>query len=87
MVDGAGDGQPLGACSGTPTPGVACNDYDECTVDDECVVVETDARQQMGECMGTLAEDLACNDYEECTINDRCVTKRRNIRPADTSRN
>lgn len=63
----------FGVCMGTPTIGVPCNDYVDCTIDDECKMVETDDGQQIAQCMGVFAQDMPCVDYDdECTINDRC---------------
>jgi hypothetical protein len=50
----------IGVCVGIPTVGASCNDYEQCTRDDECTVVTTDDGFLQGVCSGTFDADLPC---------------------------
>jgi hypothetical protein len=51
----------LGVCVGVPTVGASCNDNNQCTKDDACMVVTNDHGFLQGVCSGTFDGDLPCN--------------------------
>jgi hypothetical protein len=60
-------------CMGDPDVGNACDDYNECSVDDKCVAVTPVFSFNTGaSCRGVLATGQSCNDYNVCTDDDVC---------------
>jgi hypothetical protein len=59
----------LSFCRGTPTEGVTCNDYNDCTIEDTCM---HDDSGEFAYCAGTPTTGLPCNDYNKCTVGDVC---------------
>lgn len=50
-----------GTCIATPKPeGTACDDNNDCTVDDKCSIVAQVDGELRGECTGTFAGDVPC---------------------------
>jgi hypothetical protein len=61
-------------CKGDVAVGTLCNDYNDCSIDDQCVKVDTNITFDTGaRCRGELAGNKTCNDYNVCTDDDECV--------------
>ena len=65
-----GDGGGYAFCEGIPAPGKSCNDYNDCSVDDVCVM---DHSGDFAFCQGEPTTGGPCNDYNDCTAKDVCV--------------
>jgi hypothetical protein len=60
-------------CKGDDALGRPCDDYNDCSIDDKCLLV-TNPTARIGNvaCCG-VASGLPCEDYNEYTDNDICV--------------
>jgi hypothetical protein len=79
-----------GLCTAVPTPGVACDDGDPCTLSDictsagTCVGTELDCSEltdqcnigecQGGACVAVPTPGVRCDDGNACTVEDTCDT-------------
>jgi len=56
-----------GKCESQPAAfGTACDDENQCTIDDKC--------DGIGKCAGKLAKGMECDDGDSCTADDECST-------------
>jgi hypothetical protein len=64
------EGDTFSVCRGVPNPGIACDDSNECTTDDICVLGENGI---LAFCQGSPAPGTPCSDGNTCTEDDACV--------------
>lgn len=66
---------PPQTCSGGIALGESCDDYNECTTDDTCMLtrVQFVGGEVRAVCRGTPAVNMPCEDNNFCTDNDRCM--------------